>query len=166
MSIHVIGALMSQIISQKRDLLSLVESLYNHDLPGPEDIDALWMCIIKSLQEDTDVKIVVDGIDECEDNSDLIRLLCSAIVSLPHVSVILLSRPEESIREQLKQYTSISLTGATISGDLRVYTKSAVHNRIPIESESMKQKIVESLTQKAEGVSSKLSLIFYGLFPF
>ncbi|KAJ5934388.1 hypothetical protein N7466_003935 [Penicillium verhagenii] len=99
---------------------------------------------------DRPVIFVIDGIDECDDESrsSLLEFLNSASQMTSGLKTIISTRPRESILEQLSHVNKIKL-GCDPERDLIIVEKSL--ERLPHLSSDVKALVREKLSQQAQG---------------
>ncbi|KAL8896941.1 MAG: hypothetical protein Q9192_002818 [Flavoplaca navasiana] len=104
------------------------------------------------------VTIIVDGLDECGTNTlEVTELLASLNLEdgVANLKTLFLSRDELDIREKLGSYTQLAI-GAR-SSDLRLYVGAEIDirirkNKLRIKDQSLKEYIMETLVNGAEGM--------------
>jgi hypothetical protein len=101
------------------------------------------------------MSIVVDGIDECEDASEVTDTLVLIATRFTHVRMLLFSRRENEIELLLNDFEHLSI--ATASQDLRLYVPAQIERRVRlgklrIRSSDVKDEIVERLVNGADGM--------------
>ena len=104
-----------------------------------------------------DVRIIVDGLDECGDESALIAEVLHKLASAPQtvVSMAVLSRDLISVREVLgiPSYQHVEVTAHT--EDIEHYVRTEIEERrrrLRNRRDDLKEEIVRKLTSKAQGM--------------
>ncbi|KAK5093253.1 hypothetical protein LTS08_008936 [Lithohypha guttulata] len=94
---------------------------------------------------------VIDGLDECDrvSRKALLKLLKTLSQKTPRLKIVLSSRPEEEIMEQLKQLARIDL-GSDTHRDA-VIVRHTVERQLSYLSEDVKALIIQSLSCSAQG---------------
>jgi hypothetical protein len=95
--------------------------------------------------------IVIDGRDECDraSRNALLKLLRNLSKKTPRLKVILSSRPEEEILEQLDQAVRIGM-GTNTQKDT-VIVQHIVESQLPYLSGDVKAVVTETLSRLAQG---------------
>ncbi|KAH9231747.1 hypothetical protein K456DRAFT_428414 [Colletotrichum gloeosporioides 23] len=106
------------------------------------------------------VYMVIDGLDECQDNTEeVVDALCEIARSSDEISMALLSRNEDNIRVRL-QHPEADFANEEIAAhkeDITEYVTSEVQQRIDskrlrIQDLSLKGEIVDGLVDGANGM--------------
>lgn len=151
-SLQAIGGLLRQILEQKRDLLPTIEALYEPTTIAPEDPGRLWDVFLQATQG-TDVTLVVDALDECNDPHKLLPRLTEMASTSSRLSAIVISRDEPEIRKEMTQHQSICLANDFVEEDIKAFTRYDVNSRLwSVGDSGIKEKIVSSLSEHADGV--------------
>lgn len=159
----ILGSLAQQISKQDEQSFEKLREFYeNHGQgrrePAPYD-PTLLRNLIKDMVTNYDsTTIIIDALDECMGNvRDVTELLTSLgeTTGEANVKLLLLSRDEFEIREFLDTNPRISI--AAENRDLRLYVGYEIEermrkNQLRIKSPSLKEQIVERLTNGAEGM--------------
>lgn len=95
--------------------------------------------------------IVIDGLDECDRASrrTLLRVLENLRKKTPRLKVLLSSRPEEEILEQLNQTTTIALE-SNVDRDHAI-VRHTVREQLCYLSEDVGKLVIETLSRSAQG---------------
>lgn len=95
--------------------------------------------------------IVIDGLDECDRTSrrTLLQVLENLLRKTPRLKVLLSSRPEEEILEQLNQTKKIALD-SSIERDSAI-VRHTVHEQLSYLSDDVKALVVQTLSRSAQG---------------
>ncbi|KAH5111914.1 hypothetical protein HBH71_166210 [Parastagonospora nodorum] len=95
--------------------------------------------------------IVIDGLDECDRASrkTLLRVLEILLKQTPRLKILLSSRPEEEILEQLTQTTRITLE-SNVDRD-GVIVRHTVQEQLSYLSKDVKELVIETLSRLAQG---------------
>jgi hypothetical protein len=101
------------------------------------------------------MSIVVDGVDECEEASEVTEMLVLIATRFTHVRMLLFSRRETEIELLLNGFEHLSI--ATVSQDLRLYVPAQIERRVRLgklrfRSSDVKDEIVERLVNGADGM--------------
>jgi hypothetical protein len=110
--------------------------------------------IVKVSQLFEDVTLVVDGLDEVGsaialDRTYLIQTLSNLHKAPSTIRIIILSRNETDIKQNLNEFEAISI--AATSGDLKLYV-SAKMSSLNIKSFDLKSEVHDALVNGAAGM--------------
>ena len=159
---RILGSLVQQIAKQDKKSFVKAEQFYHAYGESqknpveyiPEDLRDL---IIDMATDYECTMIVVDGLDECGENTrDITELLVSLNAKGDtDLKTLLLSRDEHDIRECLKEYASIYVAAGT--HDLERFVSSEIETRIQkkqlnIKTSELKERVKERLVRGAEGM--------------
>ncbi|KAH7123881.1 hypothetical protein B0J11DRAFT_324253 [Dendryphion nanum] len=105
-----------------------------------------------------DVRIIIDGLDECGDQTrQAAGCIQELVSSQANISLVLLSRDDPDIRDTLKDlsWSHIEITAHT--EDIEHYVRSEIKqrmkdNRLRVRSNQLKDLIVEQLITRAQGM--------------
>lgn len=151
-SLQAIGGLLRQVLQQKRDLLPNIEVIYEPTTIAPDDLGRLWDTFLQTI-EGTDVIIVIDAVDECNDAHIFLSRLTDLASKSSRVSAIVLSRKEAEIEKEMMQHRSILLTNDFLENDIKAFTRYDVDSRLwSVGDTGAKEKIISSLSENANGV--------------
>ncbi|KAF4877431.1 Ankyrin-2 [Colletotrichum siamense] len=161
----ILGALAHQLARQNEHAYMMLEDYYcelhpKEGLPRSPDLDALVRVIVTMAQAFDQVHLVVDGLDECQDRTqEVVRALCAIAESSDEISIAVLSRHEENIREYLQdpEINFINIQIAAHTEDITEYVTSEIQQRIKskrlhIEDLSLESEIVDGLVEGAKGM--------------
>lgn len=119
----------------------------------------LLIVLKKMVCEFDDVRIVVDAIDECGDNTRSMakRLMELASCESENLSLALLSRDEVDIRDVFAPPFSAHIEIAAHVEDVEQYVRSEIEKRtqekrLRIRGPALKEDIVRTLVGKANGM--------------
>ena len=118
-----------------------------------------------SLPIQVPIYLIVDGLDECPNNSGMpapreeVLDLLNTLVSLriPNLHICVTSRPEVDIQATLEPLTSLRVSLHNQSGQLKDivdYISSVVHSDTKMRRwrEEDRELVIESLSEKADGM--------------
>lgn len=141
-----------QLLRRSVDLASLVANSYVY--PGSScSLAQLRILLPQMLEVTKSTRIVIDGLDECSEESqmsvlkDLLRLLGKDV----NCKVIIASRREVKIAEKLSNKPQIKLDNREeVESDIRLYVKYQVGS-IETDDSEIRQNIESILVEKANG---------------
>ncbi|KAI0445184.1 hypothetical protein F4803DRAFT_193342 [Xylaria telfairii] len=159
---NILGAIASQLArqnSQSFDILKeLFESLHPQNaLAKSPDSDILQDCLEKIFKCFDQIILIVDGLDECGDNTDEVTQALADIVDYsPNVTMALASRDEYNIAVKLRDSFTKIYVGAR-KEDILLYVASEIDRRVKdgrlrITNAELKGEIISKLSGEAEGM--------------
>lgn len=160
--VNVLSALASQLARQKEDTYGYLDHYYRElhperaleRHPSVSDLQRILKDMVKSFDH---VYIIVDGLDECGDDTDnVIDGILDIVECSDNISTALLSRDEYNIRDRLEgDFTEIEIAAHT--EDITEYVTSEIEKRISnkslrIDDLNLKDEILERLIDGAKGM--------------
>lgn len=164
-SLNILSSITTQIAMRDEACFSLLSSYYDQlntrdqmaRSPKASELIDLIHEMVAYLE---DVTIIVDGLDECGDESGNVAEMLHDVASAPQnaISMAILSRDEIVIREVLgvPSYHHIEVTAHT--EDIEHYVRTEIEERrrrLRTRSEDLKEEIVQKLVSKAQGMYVK-----------
>jgi hypothetical protein len=174
-----LSSLLVQLSNQSDDFFGLLSTLYvAHDRgsrqPGE---DELMQCLQGMIsQGKSPVYIIVDGLDECPDSSDLaspraevLEIIQGLVGISPRVYLCITSRPEMDIRHFFDPLTSYTVSLDKQDGqreDIAEYIKFVVgsDSRMREWPEEDKKLVIDTLTQDCGGMYVVVFMMFRCIF--
>ncbi|KAL1854535.1 hypothetical protein Plec18170_004624 [Paecilomyces lecythidis] len=113
------------------------------------------------IAEFSNVFLVLDALDECEDKEDLLDDLEQLLKwDIPNLHILASSRNEKNIRDSLEPlcmaHGSIPVSAALVKGDIRAFVRDRLEKdkafRRWRNQSAVKEEIENSLTEKADGM--------------
>lgn len=159
---NVLSALASQLARQKEDAYLYLDRYYielhpERALEKCPDVSGLHRILKDMVKSFDHVYLIVDGLDECGDNTDnVIDGILSIVECSDNISTALLSRDEGNIRDRLEDnFTGIEIAAHT--EDITEYVTSEIERRIlnkslRIDDLNLKGEILERLIDGAKGM--------------
>jgi hypothetical protein len=177
--VNILSSIATQLARQRDDVFQKLEDLHTalsdqnqlQRKPEEEELVSMLQEMFKSFD---DVRIIVDGIDECGDHAgdvsralkslaidhanDVSRALNSLRSGHKNVSLCMLSRDEADIREVLQQSMFDHIEISAHTKDVDHYVRSEIEDRIKkgmlrLRTNKLKEEIVHQLATRAEGMS-------------
>lgn len=160
--VNVLGAIASQISRQNDDAFNSLKTYYDqlHPARGLEmtpDTKDLRDKVIEMSKYFKQTIVIVDGLDECDDNSDDVTATLAELVNYtPNMSMALFSRHEVNIQERLQRdFEHIEI--AAQSHDVRLYVAAEMEKRIQnrrlrISNMELKDEVMKKLIDGAKGM--------------
>ncbi|KAF2813532.1 uncharacterized protein BDZ99DRAFT_381646, partial [Mytilinidion resinicola] len=159
--VTILGSLASQLGRQSDAAYTLIEEYYEELHPhraNPSTPEASKLqSLLESMTDTFDkVFVVVDGLDECGDDPEVVETLSSLAQNSPSISMALLSRNESHIWECLDgEYEHLDI--AAQSGDIQLYVGAELEARIRrgrlrLNNMTLKDEILHRLVIGAQGM--------------
>ncbi|RYP73885.1 hypothetical protein DL771_003327 [Monosporascus sp. 5C6A] len=157
---NILGAIASQLARQNADAFNTLQQLYeslhpSNGLPKELDADNSRDLIEKMTENFDQVIIVVDGLDECGDNTDdVVGLLSDLAEYTANISMALFSRDEYNINRSLQgSFTKVMIEAH--KDDILLYVAAEIDKRIRdgklrIADMNLKDEIMNKLADKAD----------------
>ncbi|KAG8169168.1 hypothetical protein KVR01_001917 [Diaporthe batatas] len=160
---NILSALASQLAIQKEEAYACLGDYYRelhppNALERRPDVPGLQTVLINMIDLFKHVHLIVDGLDECGENTDNVMRGVLDILecrdNLP-VSTALLSRDEHNIASRLENFTQVEIAAHT--ADITEYVTSEIEKRISnkslrIDNLSLKGEIIDRLVDGAKGM--------------
>jgi uncharacterized protein (UPF0261 family) len=150
--------------------LSVLEKYYeslhpDNQLEAKSKAEDMLVVLKKMACEFDDVRLVVDALDECGDNTRVVakRLKELAGCESKNLSLALLSRDEVDIRDVFGPPFSVHIEVAAHVEDVDQYVRTEIEKRmeekrIRIRDPALKKDIVRTLVEKASGMLVRRSI--------
>ena len=160
--LNILGAMASQLSKQNNDAYSRLQTYYDQLHPAGRlekspDSEDLRAKITEMSEHFKQVIVIVDGLDECGDSTDVVVETLSELANYtPNMSMALLSRHEVNIQGWLQDdFGHIPI--AANSEDVRLYVgaemeKRIQNRRLQITSVELKDEIMNKLVEGAKGM--------------
>ena len=169
---YIVAALIKQIC-QKRESIPewLLQSQLASRSPSTASKEESFLSLAECSQN---IFLVIDALDECprSSRSNVIGFIFKMISSLPCAKILVTSRRESDIVRSFEQHGgTIQIKADSVAADIERYACSEVDKlcqgyngkKLYLSSAVCKQRIVETLTEKADGmyvVSNDLSDVY------
>jgi hypothetical protein len=161
--VSILGSIASQLARQNEDSFQLLKTYHKalhpqHQLKQSPEIEQSIQLIRSMSSTFEDVRIIVDGLDECGHSTlEVLEAFKSLIHEHETLSLALLSRDEIEIREELGSPACAYIEIAAHTKDLEHYVRSEIENRINkkklrVKSVELKEEIVLQLVSRAQGM--------------
>ncbi|KAI8166427.1 Vegetative incompatibility protein HET-E-1 [Colletotrichum sp. SAR 10_70] len=163
--VSILGALAHQLAKQNEQAYVMLEEYYcelhpEKGLSGSPDPDDLMKVILTMAQLFDQVYLIIDGLDECQDTTgEVVRALCAIAEGSDEISMAVLSRNEENIRDHLSdpEIDFVNVQIAAHKEDITEYVTSEIQQRIRtkrlhFEDLSLEGEIVDGLVEGANGM--------------
>ncbi|KAI8311770.1 hypothetical protein K4K61_011448 [Colletotrichum sp. SAR11_59] len=159
---NILGALAYQLAIQKENAYAILEQYHNelhpnNGLPKQPTRRALQKVLRKMLELFDHTYLIIDGLDECGNSTnEVVETLSEISEDTDHISIALLSRDEDEIRDRLQgSFTPIEI--AAHKGDVTEYVTAEIEERIRtrrlrIGSLDLKGEILQGLIDGAKGM--------------
>lgn len=160
--INLLKTIAAQLARQNQDAYDILEGYYKDLQPtqGVSTSPTAW--VMREVVEKMagcfgSVYVVVDGVDECDDNtSDVVGLLVALADSVPSASVCVLSRDEPEIRRALDDsFVHVGIEAQ--NHDVHLFVAAEIDTRIRtkklrLRNMSLKDEILHTLVQEHGGM--------------
>ncbi|KAK8112255.1 uncharacterized protein PG998_008712 [Apiospora kogelbergensis] len=158
----ILRALIYQLAIQKEEAYTKLEQHHRYHnsqggLPKALSIDSLCSVLQQMIKLYDSVFLIVDGIDECGEYAEDVLETLTAIPEATHnVSMALLSRDEDNIREFLEGIC-VPIEIAAHKEDVSEYVRAQLADRIRrrklrLDDPGLKEEILERLVEGAKGM--------------
>lgn len=159
---NILGAVASQLARQNDEAFDIFRKYYEtlnppKGLPQTPETEELRAKITSMSETFDQTIIVIDGLDECGDNTDeVVDVLSELAQYTTSVSIALFSRDHYDIRVRLEE-KSEHIPIAAHTEDIRLYVgaeldKRTRTRRLELTSIAMKEEIMETLVSRAQGM--------------
>ncbi|KAK4445363.1 hypothetical protein QBC34DRAFT_472647 [Podospora aff. communis PSN243] len=160
--INILTTIAAQLARQNADAYAVLDEYYR-ELQPPEGVPtspAIWKMaeVLETMAVCFGaVYIVVDGVDECDDHTvDVLSALSSIVENGPNISMCILSRDEQGIRQVLVE-TFVHIEIRAQASDIRLYVAAELEARIRkrqlrLGSMAMKDEILRALVDGNGGM--------------
>lgn len=160
--VNILGAIASQLSRQKDDAYNSLQKYYDQLHPAGRlekspDREELRDKITEMSKHFGQIIIIVDGLDECGESSDVVAETLSELAKYTsNMSMALFSRHEVNIQEWLRDdFEHIEI--AAKSNDVRLYVAAEMEKRIQnrrlrISNMDLKDEIMNKLVDGAKGM--------------
>jgi hypothetical protein len=161
--VNILAALASQLGRQNKESFEILRSLFTELHPKSRlkrdpEAEELAEAIRNMAVTFDDVRIVVDGLDECSDEAREAAHVLHAIAS-EHVSisVAILSRDEPHIRQELPRASCHYLAIEAQTKDLDLYVRGEIERRIErkprlLRDYELKEEMIRKLVSESQGM--------------
>lgn len=100
--------------------------------------------------------IVIDGLDECEEEMQLLRSLYGIWRRYPNLQVFLTSRLHVDVLEVFPKITTVQSDFGKTSKDIKEYIRKELQRKdrrnAKVITDELAERMVEILTQRAQGM--------------
>jgi hypothetical protein len=162
--INILSAVASQLARQSEKSYAQLEKYYDslhsqHHLRHQPDTKNLIRVLKDMVTNFDDVRIVIDGLDECGDNIDEPLDGLKQIIETQggNVSIAVFSRDERDIRDTFESLKHAHIEVAAQSKDVDLYVRAEIEDRVRrkklhIQKAAFKEEIIDQLVRKANGM--------------
>ena len=156
----ILGCLAGQLAMQSEECLDILSKIFRPDTDQPPrhkfpDVEELTTLLHKLIFQFYEVAIIIDGVDEREDPSKVASTLSNLAARCAAVRLLVVSRDEVAIRNQLRDFEHLSI--AARNEDLKLYVSAEIQERshkgsLKIKNAALKDEILEELVNGADGM--------------
>lgn len=151
-----------------RDLLQTKEDALPSSLVGTQE---RFMSLVEEMSQ---VYLVFDALDECpeEERGDILGFITGIVTAQTstRVKVFVTSRPETDIARAFGDHhvPTVRILAEDVTADIEIFARDQVKQlragkngkKLYITNDSLEEKIVQTLTAKAQGMQVSLKLCF------
>jgi Cdc6-like AAA superfamily ATPase len=163
-TVNILSSLAAQLAIQHEGSFSLLEKYHEslhppHQLENRPEIKELVVLLQNMAHSFEDVRLIIDGLDECGENTEeasewLKALACEGQVS---ISLAVLSRDEPRIRDFLGPPICTHIEVAAQTKEIEHFVRTTIEEksskrRFRIKSPELKDEIIRTLVSKAQGM--------------
>ena len=152
-----IRSLLAQLIAIRKVLPEQVKQLYysyGHGKHQP-DFASLKLTLLSALTN-SDTCLIIDAADECSDRASLLRLISDVKANCPNVSMLVTSRKEQDIEENLRPQAkhAFCIEDDIVTNDIRLHVQSQLRcdDRLKNWSRELKSEVEDALVSGAKGM--------------
>jgi tetratricopeptide (TPR) repeat protein len=102
------------------------------------------------LDETTGLHIIIDGLDELEDATEVFKFVRYCSHPGSRVRILILSRDLQRIRTDMSPFPTITLDVEQMKDDVRAFVSEAA-TRLPVQDPVFRESIISRVSQKADG---------------
>ncbi|KAF2113185.1 hypothetical protein BDV96DRAFT_601378 [Lophiotrema nucula] len=162
--VHILGTLATQIARQSEDSYEILERYYialhpEKQLESKPKADEFSQVIEQMASCFDDLRLIVDGLDECGDCTRAIAKLLRGLsrCSTSNIALALLSRNEPDISDVFSPPHSEHIEVAAHTEDVEHYVRTEIETRtedrkLRIRNAALKEEVVSRLVAKAQGM--------------
>ncbi|KAE8862439.1 hypothetical protein PTNB29_05001 [Pyrenophora teres f. teres] len=165
--VNILGTIASQLARQNEQSFQLLQAYAStlkprNQLPRNPEVEELVELVKEMANTFEDVRIVVDGLDECGDDigdgaANVSQTLRSLADGHDVISLCCLSRDEVDIREIFDPSFCKHIEIAAHSKDLEHYVRAEIEDRVRtrklrVKSNNLKDEIINQLVNRANGM--------------
>jgi hypothetical protein len=159
---QIVSALVKQLCRTKETIPPELLK-FKHDSLQPSFTSLQDIFISLAIHFDQ-IFLIIDALDECprDERHQIIGFLTKTVKSIPRAKVFVTSRKEPDIVEAFEREETpiIEIRAENVSEDISVYVRSEVKRlregyngkRFYVRSDALEEKIIRTLTEKAEGM--------------
>lgn len=160
--IHILTTLAAQLARQNSDAYEILERYYKELQPekGVSTDPTNWMTrgvVEKMIACFGSVYVVIDGVDECDESTaDVVSMLTAIPDASSNVSICVLSRDEQEIRQALAE-SFLHIDIQAQSEDVNLYVAAEIdarirRNQLRLKNMALKDEILHALVQNHGGM--------------
>ena len=167
--VQILSSLASKKKKKHEECFQLLENHSRGSGPQPQSqhipqIEGLVALLQDMSNVFEDVRLIVDGLDECNENAgEVAKTFKSLVDDHATISLCLLSRDEHDIRAELDSIMFDHIEIAAHTEDIEHYVRTEIEdrrkrNKLRLKSDALKDEIVDQLVSRANGMSVMLNL--------
>ncbi|KAI4154501.1 MAG: hypothetical protein LQ340_001658 [Diploschistes diacapsis] len=153
--LDICASILAQILAQVDDIPEIILSTYQSAkaygrtiVSSSDHVFSMFEQVVRSLPA---LYLVIDGLDESENVTEITRSFTAAAQALPSLHLICLSRNVLGIRRELDKADSIHVDAISTKLDIDRYLKKAVDD-LPYHDDNLKERMFTVFSRKADGM--------------
>jgi hypothetical protein len=154
----VLETLISDICRHNSDALAYVDDISSkfRESKSTCTVQTLFS-ILKKCLEFQQTFIIIDALDECDDRGELLHFLVGLSKSGLRLKLLLASRNERDIQQELQSLSQITLTSANSTHDIELFIHSRLNaliksKKMKLRDEKLQLEIFQCLSSGADGM--------------
>ena len=160
--VNVYRALLQQLFFKgllTEDAITTVIKTVKENVHGPSE-QMLTNLLHAALQSCSGLRVIVDGLDECERNVQeaITGTLCHLVtVGDTFVKVLITSRDETHLLARLRGFGRVHISSHASKADIRSYISRSIESNLAsgnltLQNQALKDEIIFRLAEKAQGM--------------
>ena len=156
-SLRVLRTLLAQLLRSQTVLAQVIEEIYYNNghavAQSLADVQAAFRLALQAAQS-SDIYIIIDGLDECQDNLDLMRILLGFTSSAQKpVRLLFCTRDHAEICDGLKDHGNLlRLDVKHRFASIRAYALQRVSNMRVLSSKRLQRSVADEVCSAAQGL--------------
>ncbi|CAI6281679.1 unnamed protein product [Periconia digitata] len=152
---NIVRSLLHQLVGSKTELPQEIQDLY-HSSRGQLPKLAMLLDVFQKIIEKggEPVYILIDGLDEFPDRQKLLSIVRDFEKATPLIRVLLSSRPEYDLRQELSSETSFTIESHHIERDLDIHIRAELSSipKLRTLPTAKHEELVKTLISRANGM--------------
>lgn len=152
---NIYGSLVAQILEYVTDIPGEVDDLFERCNGKPATLGHLKDVFSQLIQRFPKVVIIIDGLDECIDRTEVIDgLLELRDDPTGNANILVTSRSDLATRAAFSSVPNLAMKADKVGADIELYTKNEIERRVKLRrlKPEMKAEITVRLVNGANGM--------------